>query len=58
MSGISILRLKQVNEATKLIVDDRYPKTLLVNDTIKRTIDNGRLLRSVLLSDKNSLYCH
>ncbi|WP_411822470.1 methyl-accepting chemotaxis protein [Leptospira sp. 'Mane'] len=50
-SGISILRLSSVNEATKLIVEDRYPKTILVNDINKRTIDNGRLIRNIMLID-------
>ncbi|BDA78645.1 methyl-accepting chemotaxis protein [Leptospira kobayashii] len=51
LSGISVFRLSQVNEATKLIVEDRYPKTILVNDINKRTIDNGRLIRNILLVD-------
>ena len=50
LSTISVLRLATLNDATKLIMDDRYPKVMLSNEMIKLTIDNGRQLRSMLLS--------
>src|SRR5450631_3640370 len=50
LSIISVSRLGAFNDGMKLIMDDRYPQVLLANDTITLTIDNGRMLGSMLLS--------
>src|SRR5471032_2707459 len=50
LSVISVLRLGTLNDATKLIMEDRYPKVVLANSVIRLTIDNGLQLRSMLLS--------
>ena len=51
LAGISIMRMSAVNESTKIIVDDRYPKVMVANGIIKRILDNGRLMRQVVLTD-------
>ncbi len=50
LSVVSVMRLGAMNEGIRKITVDRYPKVVLSNEAIKRTIDNGRLLRSMLLS--------
>ncbi|MBJ7312030.1 methyl-accepting chemotaxis protein [Rugamonas sp. CCM 8940] len=50
LSTVSISRLAAMNDNMREIMTDRYPKVMLANETIKLTIDNGRLLRSMLLS--------
>ncbi|SFU99156.1 methyl-accepting chemotaxis protein [Pseudoduganella namucuonensis] len=50
LSIMSVSRLGAMNDGMNLIMKDRYPKVLLANDTITLTIDNGRMLRSMLLS--------
>ena len=49
LSIISVLRLGTLNDSTKQIVDDRYPKVVLSTEAIKLTVDNGRQLRSMFL---------
>src|SRR5471032_1538015 len=49
-SVVSVMHMAVLNDGVKLIVEDRYPKVMLSNDVIKHTIDNGRQLRSMLLS--------
>jgi methyl-accepting chemotaxis protein len=53
LSVVSVLRLSALNDGTKLITEDRYPKVVMSNDTIRRTIDNGRQLRNILLSSSD-----
>src|SRR5471032_583438 len=53
LSVISVLRLGTLNDATKLIMEDRYPKVVLANTVIRLTIDNGRQLRSMLLASSD-----
>jgi methyl-accepting chemotaxis protein len=50
ISVTSVLRLASVNAATTVIMEDRYPKTVLANDILERTIDNGRQMRSMVLA--------
>ena len=50
LSVVSVMRLAALNDGTKLIMEDRYPKVVLTNETMQLTIDNGRQLRSMLLS--------
>ncbi|WP_221066036.1 methyl-accepting chemotaxis protein [Methylomagnum ishizawai] len=52
ISTKSIITLSQVALTLEEITQDRYPKTVIANEIIKRTLDNGRLARNlVLLSD-------
>ena len=46
-----ITNMASMNQSTEQIVNDRYPKTVLVNDAIARTFDNGRSTRNLLLLD-------
>jgi len=50
ISVTSVLRMSSLNTATTVIMEDRYPKVVLVNDLLQRTIDNGRQMRSMALS--------
>ena len=50
ISVTSVLRLASINAATTVIMEDRYPKVVLVNDILQRTIDNGRQMRSMVLA--------
>jgi methyl-accepting chemotaxis protein len=50
LSIVSVLRLATLNDGTKLIMEDRYPKVTLSNEVIRLALDNGRQLRSMLLS--------
>ncbi|ULA66071.1 MAG: Methyl-accepting transducer domain-containing protein [Nitrospira sp.] len=50
-STIGIMSLSGVNETTSKIVGWSYPKVVLVNDVIKNTLDNGRTVRNILLSN-------
>lgn len=50
LSVISVTRLALLNDGMKIIVEDRYPKVLLSNEMSRASIDNGRQLRSMLLS--------
>jgi methyl-accepting chemotaxis protein len=49
LSVLSTQRLATVNDASTIIMEDRYPKVELTYDTLTRTIDNGRQLRAMLL---------
>lgn len=50
LSIVSIVKLGVVNDATKTIAENRYPKVALLNEVVKRTIDNGRQVRSMVLA--------
>ncbi|PHV05305.1 methyl-accepting chemotaxis protein [Janthinobacterium sp. BJB412] len=51
LSVVSVTRMASMNDNMRAIMTDRYPKVMLANETIKLTIDNGRQLRSMLLSN-------
>ena len=51
LAVIATLRLGAVNDSTRVVVDDRFPKVLQANAVIRRVIDNGRLVRQMLLID-------
>ncbi|MET3131607.1 methyl-accepting chemotaxis protein [Oxalobacteraceae bacterium GrIS 1.11] len=53
MSLVSVLRLASLNDGIKLLMEDRYPKVVLANETIVLTLDNGRQLRSMLLANSD-----
>ncbi len=50
LSVVSVTRMAATNDNMREIMQDRYPKVMLSNETIKLTIDNGRQLRSMLLA--------
>jgi len=47
---VSTLHLASMKGATDVIVDDRYPKVVLVESTVKHAIDNSRILNAMLLT--------
>ena len=49
LSVISLTRMADIDDDVDLILEDRYPKVVLANEAMTRTIDNGRQLRSMLL---------
>jgi methyl-accepting chemotaxis protein len=49
VSVISLTRLGALNEAIDSVVRDRVPKVITLDDAIARTLDNGRLVRNILL---------
>ena len=49
-SGVGIMNLSKFNETTAKIVGWSFPKIVLINDTIKNTLDNARHVRSIALS--------
>ncbi|MET3131609.1 methyl-accepting chemotaxis protein [Oxalobacteraceae bacterium GrIS 1.11] len=50
LSFISVERLALINEGTRMIAEDRYPKIASVNELIKATLDDSRQLRNMLLA--------
>jgi methyl-accepting chemotaxis protein len=50
ISAISVMRLETVNASLALVTEDRYPKTILVHDSLERSLDDGRQFRSLLLA--------
>ncbi|WP_229211619.1 methyl-accepting chemotaxis protein [Duganella sp. BJB475] len=51
LSVVSTMRLAALNDGVKRITEDRYPKVVFSKDVIRYTIDNGRQLRSMMLSN-------
>lgn len=51
ISVLSLQRLEKVNDGLTVVTQDRYPKVALLNDNVIRTIDDGRVLRGMLLSN-------
>ena len=54
VSAISISRLAASNELTRLILEDRYAKFLLLEDALKNSMDNARQLRNILLASNDA----
>jgi signal transduction histidine kinase/DNA-binding response OmpR family regulator/CHASE3 domain sensor protein len=50
LAYISISSLNQMNTLSIDLMENRYPKVAMAQNNILRTIDNGRQLRSILLS--------
>jgi hypothetical protein len=50
LSLLSIQRMGQVNDASTIIMEDRYPKVERAFIATLRVIDNGRQLRAMLLT--------
>jgi methyl-accepting chemotaxis protein len=50
LSVISVLRLADVNHAITVIMEDKYPKVDGSNQIVENALNNGRLVRNLLLS--------
>jgi methyl-accepting chemotaxis protein len=50
LSVLSVERLGVINDSTKLVAADRYPKIAQANELIQSTIDDSRQLRNMLLA--------
>ena len=51
--AIGIANMAVINESTRKIVEDRYTKTVAIGKVAQNTLDNGRLLRGMLLTDSS-----
>ncbi|MGI4721367.1 MAG: methyl-accepting chemotaxis protein [Janthinobacterium lividum] len=49
-SVLSLQNMAAMDQQTRLITEDRYPKAKLSSDIIQSSLENGRLVRNVLLS--------
>ena len=54
ISVTSVWRLATVNGALTTVVDDRYPKVMLLNENLQRAIDNARQMRSMALASSDA----
>jgi methyl-accepting chemotaxis protein len=54
LAVVSVQRLASVNEQTRLILDDRYVKYVLVQDVVKNSLDNARQLRNMLITSSDA----
>ncbi|CAH0355723.1 methyl-accepting chemotaxis protein [Aquabacterium sp. CECT 9606] len=50
VSVMAVLKMATMQDMTRMITEDRYPKVVLINESVKKTLDNGRLVRNVMLS--------
>jgi len=50
LAVVSVQRLAGVNEQTRLILDDRYVKYVLVQEVVKNSLDNARQFRNMLIA--------
>ena len=50
ISVTSVLRLATVHQASAVIMDDLYPKVALADDIVKGALNDGRLVRNMLLA--------
>jgi len=50
ISVTSVLRLATVHQASVIIMDEVYPKSVLSDDLVKGALNNGRFVRNVLLA--------
>ena len=49
-SVITLQRMEAMNVQTKIITDDRYVKVMLAQNMIQSTLDNGRMVRNIVLA--------
>ncbi|MQY51656.1 methyl-accepting chemotaxis protein [Rhodocyclus gracilis] len=49
MMAVSLFEAERVKANIEDMIDDRYPKIVLSNEIIKRTLDNGRVIRNAIL---------
>lgn len=48
---LAITRMRTINDSTKLIVKDRYPKVVIANTVLTHITDNAIQMRTLLLLD-------
>jgi len=54
--SVAVNNMASLSDSTKFLIDDRYAKTKILNRIAKKSLDNGRLLRNLLLvQDENRL---
>jgi len=51
LSIVSVTHLSTINDETRLIMENRYPKTVLSNEMARLTLDNSGKLRAMLLAN-------
>jgi methyl-accepting chemotaxis protein len=54
LSTLSVERLGVINDSTKMVAEDRYPKIAQANELIKSTLDDSRQLRDMLLATSDA----
>ena len=54
ISVTSVVRLATVHQASAQIMDDFYPKVALADDIVKGALNNGRLVRNLLLAGSDA----
>ena len=54
ISVTSVLRLATVHQASALIMDDLYPKVAVANDIVRGALNDGRLVRNLLLATNDA----
>ncbi len=52
VSTVSVYRLGQIGDSVRLIVADRFPKTVMSNDIIDNSNAVARSARNILLLDR------
>ncbi|MBY0238762.1 MAG: MCP four helix bundle domain-containing protein [Burkholderiaceae bacterium] len=50
LAVVSVQRLASIHDQTQLILDDRYAKYVLVQNVVKNSLDNARLLGVLLIA--------
>ncbi|OZI31496.1 methyl-accepting chemotaxis protein [Bordetella genomosp. 10] len=50
ISILSLHRLEKIKDGLAIVTLDRYPKIAMLNENVQRTIDDGRVLRGMLLA--------
>ncbi|MRV70229.1 HAMP domain-containing protein [Duganella sp. FT92W] len=54
LAVVSVQRLASVNDQTRLILDDRYVKYVLVQEIVKNSLDNARQFRNMLIATSDA----
>jgi methyl-accepting chemotaxis protein len=55
VAAIGVYRLKDMNDEMSFVINDKYPKAAAASDIAYRTVDNARVLRSMLLRTDDKL---
>ncbi len=53
LAVLSMQRMSGMNEATRQITENAYPKVVMAKDMIRASVDTGRQMRSMLLSSSD-----
>ncbi|MGD0503512.1 MAG: MCP four helix bundle domain-containing protein, partial [Steroidobacteraceae bacterium] len=49
VSGLGVLQMAKLNGSMKFVVEDKYPKTVIINDISIRVLENCRYLRNIII---------